>query len=106
MATTTFSLEYILSLIIAMVAFYFTGKARKNINVWIKILVGLFAGYISLLILNKILPLLNIYGLEAGHYIVSRVDGGINHMNYIFMFPPLFAILIIFIILLYTGRLG
>lgn len=106
MAQTTFSFEYILSLIIAIFAYYLVNKSTNNIPLWVALLVGLFAGYISLLIFNITLPKLNFYGKEIGNYVVSKSYSGLDSMNYFLVFPPLFAILIVFLILLYNGSLG
>ena len=106
MAQTKFSAEYILSLLIALLAYYWSNSLAPNSPVWIKILVGLFGGYISLLILNNVVPNLNRQGQRVSNYVVGKAYGGLDNMSYIYIFPPLFAVLIIFLILLYTGQLG
>ena len=106
MAQTTFSLEYILSLVIAIIAYYLANKASSATPLWVALLIGLFAGYVSLLVFNTTLPKLNFYGKEIGHYVVGKTYSGLNNMNYFLIFPPLFAILIVFLILLYNGSLG
>ena len=106
MAQTTFSLEYILSLFIAILAYYLVNKSSSNVPLWVALLVGLFAGYISLLLFNIALPKLNYYGQEVGSYVISKTYNEMDNMNYFMIFPPLFAILVVFLILLYTGSLG
>ena len=106
MAQTTFSSEYMISLIIALLAYYWANSLAQNSALWLKLLVGLFAGYISLLILNNLMPNLNKLGNEVNEYVLTRTYSGINNMSYIYIFPPLFAILIIFLVLLYNGNLG
>jgi len=106
MAQTTFSLEYILSLVVAIGAYYLVGKASQNLPLWVALLVGLFAGYISLLIFNTLIPSLNSYGQQVGNYVVSKSYSGMDNMNYFMIFPPLLAILIVFLVLLYNGSLG
>lgn len=106
MAQTTFSLEYILSLVVAIGAYYLVSKASQNLPLWVALLVGLFAGYISLLIFNTLIPSLNSYGQQVGNYVVSKSYSGMDNMNYFMIFPPLLAILIVFLVLLYNGSLG
>lgn len=106
MAQTTFSLEYILSLVVAIGAYYLVGKSSQNLPLWVALLVGLFAGYISLLIFNTLIPSLNSYGTKVGNYVVSKSYSGMDNMNYFMVFPPLLAILIVFLVLLYNGSLG
>jgi len=106
MAQTTFSLEYILSLVIAILAYYLVNKSSNIVPLWVALLVGLFAGYVSLLIFNVTLPRLNYYGKEVSNYVVSKTYSGLDSMNYFMVFPPLFAILIVFLVLLYNGSLG
>lgn len=103
---TTFSLEYILSLIIALTGYYLLNKAIPDKLVWVKILGGLFFGYISLLIFNSIFPGINAFGSKVGDYVVDKTRSSINYLEYLYIFPPLLVVLIIFFILLYSGGLG
>ncbi len=106
MAQTTFSLEYVLSLVVAIGSYYLVSKTSNNIPLWIALLVGLFAGYISLLLFNTLIPSLNTFGSNGGTYVVNKTYSGVDNMNYFMLFPPLLAILIVFVILLYNGALG
>lgn len=106
MSQTSFSLEYVLSLIIALLAYFFVNRTAPQSALWIKLLVGLFAGYLSLLIFNAVIPGINTFGKDAKNYIVSKTYSGINGMQYIYIFPPLFVVLVIFLALLYNGSLG
>jgi uncharacterized membrane protein YagU involved in acid resistance len=106
MAQTTFSLEYILSLIVAIGAYYLVSKTSNNVPLWTALLVGLFAGYISLLLFNTLIPSLNTFGKNVGTYVVNKTYSGVDNMNYFMLFPPLLAILIVFVVLLYNGALG
>lgn len=106
MAQTTFSLEYVLSLVVAIGSYYLVSKTSKNIPLWTALLVGLFSGYISLLLFNTLIPSLNTFGTNVGTYVVNKTYSGVDNMNYFMLFPPLLAILIVFVILLYNGSLG
>ena len=83
-----------------------TNKSAPNSALWVKLLVGLFAGYLSLLIFNNVIPGINTFGTNAKNYVVSKTYGGINSMQYIYIFPPLFVVLVLFLALLYNGSLG
>jgi hypothetical protein len=106
MAETTFSLEYILSLLIALTSYYFINLLAPNSLVWLKIFAGLFFGYLSLLIFNSVLPSMNKFGYTIYTYMYGKVRTGINYLDYLYIFPPLFVVLIIFIVLLYSRQLG
>jgi hypothetical protein len=106
MAETTFSLEYILSLIIALSAYYFINSVAPDSMVWLKIFGGLFFGYLSLLIFNAIFPSMNKFGYTVYNYLYGKMRSGINYLDYLYIFPPLFVVLIVFIILLYGKQLG
>ena len=103
---TTLKPQDILSLLIALLAYYWSNSLAPNSPVWLKIIVGLFGGYVSLLILNNVVPNLNRQGHRVSNYVVGKAFGTVDGMSYIYIFPPLFAVLIIFLILLYTGQLG
>ena len=106
MGKTTFSLEYILSLIIALASYYFVNRLAPNGLVWLKIFAGLFFGYLSLLIFNSIFPSMNKFGYTVFNYMEEKVRTGINYLDYLYIFPPLLVVLIIFIVLLYSRQLG
>lgn len=106
MATTTFSLSYVLSLLVALLAYFFIAKATPQSKLFLRLLVGIFAGYLALLIFNAILPSLNTFGSDAANYIVNKSFSGLNSMQYMYIFPPLFIILVLFLALLYSGNLG
>lgn len=105
MAETTFSIEYLLSLIIALSVYYFINKAAPNSMVWLKLFAAIFLGYLSLLLFSAIFPSMNTYGTTVYNYLVNRVRSGINYLDYLYVFPPLMVVLIIFIVLLYSSHL-
>ena len=106
MAENTFSLVYILSLLVALSAYYFLNSMAPNSAVWLKIFAGLFFGYVSLLVFNSIFPSMNKFGYTIYNYLTDRIRSGINYLEYLYIFPPFFVVLIIFIVLLYSGNMG
>lgn len=103
MAQTTFSLEYILSLIIVLVVSGIIQKSAPKTSTIIKIIIGLLTAYVSLFIFNLVLPRLNNVGSTVYNYSMNSMYGSINNTGYMQLYPPLFAVLIIFLILLYSG---
>ena len=106
MARPTFSVEYLLSLIIALTAYYLLDRIIPNKLAWLKIIGGIFFGYTSLLILNSLIPGLNVFGKTVSQYFVDKTRSGINYLDYLYIFPPLLIVLIIFFVLLYSGSMG
>lgn len=102
---TTFSLEYILSIIIVMIVVGGIQKTAPRTSISIKIIVGLLTAYVSLFIFNLVLPKLNGVGRSLSNYGKNTVYSTINNTGFIQLYPPLFAILIIFLIMLYSGGL-
>ena len=87
MAQTKFSAEYILSLVVALLSYYWSNTLSPNSPTWLKILIGLFGGYISLVILNNVIPNLNRQGQRVSAYVMTKAYGGLDGMNYIYIFP-------------------
>ena len=84
MAQTTFSLEYIISIIIVMVVVGMIQKSAPKTSIAIKIIV---------------------VGQSVANYSKNSMYGTINNTGFIQMYPPLFAVLIIFLVMLYSGQL-
>jgi hypothetical protein len=103
---TTFSPEYILSLLIALSSYYYINIYAPDSFVWLKIFAGLFFGYLSLLIFNSLFPSMNTIGFTIYRQLNNNIRTTINYLGYLYIFPPLLVVLIIFMVLLYSGQLG
>ena len=101
-----FSFEYAVSLIVVLVVCNLLVKNNPAMNMVIVILAGLVIGYISLLILNNVFPYLNNIAYSVYQYFTYEVLSNFNSMGYVHLWPPILAVLIIFIILLYNKNLG
>jgi hypothetical protein len=106
-----FSFEYAVSLIVVLVVCNLLVcnllvKNNPAMNMVIVILAGLVVGYISLLLLNNVFPYLNNIAYSIYQYFAYEVLNNFNSMGYIHLWPPILAVLIIFIILLYNKNLG
>lgn len=100
---TTFSGEYIFSVVCGLTSVYLIQRSAPRTHPLIKFfLIPLSVTYLILLIVNTIAPNINNTFKKFTNYITDRTENNINSMGYIQIFPPLFAILIIFVILLYN----
>lgn len=106
MAETTFNLEYFLSIGLAMTAGYSVHRLAPSSNSIIKFFVIPFVvAYASLTVFNMILPKINTYGNLLGNYIEVNALSSINSMNYLQVFPPILAVFLIFMVLIYNKNI-
>lgn len=105
MSQTTFSLQYIISVIVVMIVVGIIQKNAPNTSISIKLLVGLLTAYLTLFVMNFALPKLNKAGRSISTYSKNSMYGTINNTGFIQIYPPLFAILIIFLVMMYSGQL-
>lgn len=104
---STFNLEYFLSVSAGLLAGYMVNSANPRANSVIKFfVVPLTVAYFVLILVNSMAPWINSTGYRVRMYAENKLYGQINNLSYIQVFPPLFAILIIFLVLLYSGNLG
>jgi len=101
-----FSLEYAISIVIILVVCNLLVKTAPKMNTIIVIIAGLFVGYISLLVINNLFPYINSSGSSMYQYYMYQVMNNFNSMGYLHIWPPILAVLIIFIVLLYNKNLG
>jgi hypothetical protein len=101
-----FSFEYAVSIIIVLVVCYSILRLSPGLNIIIVLLAGLLAGYLSLFILNNVFPSLNKTFQNIQQYYTYQIMNNFNSMGYMHVWPPILAVLIIFIILLYNKNLG
>ena len=105
MSESSFSLEYIISIVIVMIVVGMIQKNAPNTSITIKLIVGLLVAYLTLFVLNFTLPQLNNVGRNISNYSRNSMYGTINNTGFIQMYPPLFAVLIIFLVMLYSGNI-
>ena len=104
---TQFNATYVLSVSSGLLAGYLVNSAEPRTNSVVKFfIVPLVVAYFTLIMLNTLAPWLSAYTRNLSKFVEDNALGQINNMGYIEVFPPLFAILIIFLILLYNGSLG
>lgn len=105
-ANSGYLMEYLISLIIVLIIIFILIKSSPTINIFIVILIGLIIGFMSLTFLNNFLPAITNASTNIYLYSTSQSMNDLNSMGYYHVWPPILAILIIFIILLYNRQLG
>lgn len=102
-----FNLEFIITLLAALFAAYLVNRGSPNVSPYITFLIlPLLVAYLIVVIINNIWPGINLWGRNVANYVEDNTLGTINETNYLQIFPPLFIVLVIFVILLYNGILN
>ncbi len=101
-----FSFEYAVSIVVVLVVCNFLVKSSPQMNTVIVIIAGLVVGWISLIIMNTLFPSINQLVSNIYQYYSFQLMNNFNSMGYMNVWPPILAILIIFIVLLYNRQLG
>jgi hypothetical protein len=102
----SFSFEYIVSIIVVIVVCNLLVRSSPNMNTVVVVIAGLLIGYITLFIMNNLFPQINQVAQNIYQYFAYQVLSNYTSMGYMHIWPPILAVLIIFIILLYNRQLG
>lgn len=103
---TSFSTEYVVSLLLALLATYSVAKASPQLNPIVTyVIVPLAVAYTTIQILNAVMPGINRTGARVSAYVENKTLGEINNMGYVQVFPPLLAITVLVFVLLFTNNL-
>ena len=107
MSETSFSLEYFLSVGLALTSVYFINKSSPNVNAMLQfIVIPLVVAFVSLYLFNTFLPKLNTAGKHMGNYFEDQALSNLDNMNYVQILPPMLFVMVLFFILLFQGKLG
>ena len=101
-----FSFEYALSIIVVLIVCNLLLKKAPQMNTVLVLIVGLLVGYLTLLVINNVFPQLNQFGNNIYQYYSFQFMNNFSNMGYLQIWPPILAILIIFVVLLYNKQLG
>jgi len=101
-----FSFQYAISIIIILVVCNLLVKSAPRMNSVIVIIAGLFVGWISLMMLNVLFPRINSFGENVYQYYFYQIMNNFTSTGYLHIWPPILAVLLIFIVLLYNKNLG
>tara|TARA_B100001175_G_C19481572_1_gene627412 strand:- start:318 stop:653 length:336 start_codon:yes stop_codon:yes gene_type:complete len=105
-SNTDFSFEYAVSLIVTIVVCSNVLRNSPNMNTIAILLLGLVVAFITLTIINYLFPQINKLAYSIWQYILYMFMTNFNNMGYLHVWPPILAILIIFVVLLYNRSLG
>lgn len=98
------TLSYVLAILFGLMAAYLMNNIAPNMNPFIKFfIVPFLVIYVLLLLFRLIFPGINKFGQNLHNYISENASSDIHAMSYVEIFPPIFAVFIIIIVLLYTG---
>lgn len=104
---TYFTTEYVVSLLVALLATYGIASANPSMSPIVSYaIVPLAMAYVTLQVLNAVMPGLNSKGSRVSAYIDNMTLGEINDMGYVQVFPPLLAVTVLVFVLLFTKNLG
>jgi len=101
-----FSFEYAVSIIITLFVMTMVTRRNPNISSIIIIISGLIIAYISLLIINFLFPRINEVAKNVWQYFVYSIMTSFNSIGFYHVWPPILAVFIIFVVLLYNRALG
>jgi len=107
MGNKNFSAISIIALLVALLSVFLIHKYASQTQPVIKFfIVPIIVAYLFVLIVTSIFPNFDARSKKIKSYFQYRTLGEINAINYIQIFPPILAILVIFIILLYNRNLN
>lgn len=104
MFETGMTLSYILAIFFGLLSAFGMSKIAPNLNGFIKFLIVPFLViYVLLLLFRIIFPGINTFGQKFKDYVDENAANDIHAMSYIEIFPPIFVIFLIIVVLLYSG---
>ncbi len=77
-------------------------KKAPTLNTFVVILVGLIVGYVFVLFMNTIFPSINMNVRDFKQFLYYSMATTGYETGYIYIFPPLLVVFILFIALLYN----
>lgn len=101
-----FSFEYAVSIIVVLLVCNSLVKSNPAMNTMVVIIAGLVVGGGTLYVMNNFLPHLNSTASSIYQYFAYQTMDNYNSMGYTQIWPPILAVLLIFVILLYNKNLG
>ncbi len=77
-------------------------KKAPTLNTFVVVLIGLLVGYVFVLFMNTIFPSINNNLREFKQFLFYSMGSSSSDMGYIYIFPPILVVFILFIALLYN----
>lgn len=104
MANGGMATSYTISIIIGLLVAYIVNFYVPTLNTFIKFfIIPLVVIYVMLMLFRLIFPGINRWGKKMVEYTNSNASNNIYAMSYVEIFPPIFIVFILIIILLYSG---
>ena len=100
-----FTLNYAVSLVIIISICVYLVRTVPALNPAVVVMIGLFAAYLVVNFINYSMPSFTTTTDNVSQYVQYSMYSNFNELGYLNVWPPLFVVLIIFIILLYNGQL-
>lgn len=80
-------------------------KRAPQMNTLVVVVIGLLVGYIFVLFMNTIFPSINSTLRDFRQFLYYQYLSNQNTTGYIYVYPPLLVVFIIFVILLYNRNI-
>jgi hypothetical protein len=100
-----FTLNYVISLVIVLVICIYLMKSAPTLHPVLIVVIGLLVAYLVVSGVNFVFPTFTNTSENISQYVEYSLYSNFNDLGYLNLWPPLFAVLIIFIILLYNGQI-
>lgn len=101
-----FSFEFAVATIVTIVVSTMMLKKNPKMSTVVIVISGLVVAYITLQIVNFLFPQINKTASNIWQYITYNIMTNFNNLGYLHVWPPIFAVLIILVVLLYNRNLG
>ena len=104
MANGGMATSYTISIIIGLLVAYTVNYFSPTLNPFIKFfIIPLVVIYVMLMLFRLIFPEINRWGKKMTEYTNNNSASNIYAMSYVEIFPPIFIVFILIIVLLYSG---
>lgn len=101
-----FSFEFAVTTIVTLVVVTMMVRQNPDMSSLVVVLGGLVVSFIVLQIVNFLFPQINKVASNVYQYLVYTLMTNFNNLGYLHVWPPIFAVLIILVVLLYNRNLG
>lgn len=104
MANGGMATSYTISIIIGLLVAYAVNYFVPTLNPFIKFfIIPLVVIYVMLMLFRLIFPGINRWGRKMVEYTNNSSANNIYAMSYVEIFPPIFIVFVLIIVLLYSG---
>ncbi len=100
-----FTLTYAISLIVVIFVCVILLKSIPSLHPVLVILVGLITAYLFVIMIRYVMPTFETTASNMSQYVEYSIYSNLNDLGYFNIWPPVFVVLLIFIILLYNGQI-